>query len=279
MVEGVFTPRGPYRLRLVRPSGRWWASLPDGDEAVAWQAPRGEVHVRARTERGVELARFMLALDDDTEPFHRRFARDPLLGTSARALVGFRPPRLATVAHAALRALCGQLIESGRARAIERSILRAAGSAAPTASELGRFAPAELCRYGLAPRRATAIVRLCRTIDLERLRAEPTSRVVERLCREPCLGPWSCGVIALEGLGRWDQPLVGDLGLVKLASALADHWVEPAATVELLAPYGEWAGLAGCVLLAGWKRGLVPGASADAARHVRVQARRAARAA
>lgn len=275
----MFTPRGPYRLRLVRPSGRWHAALPGGDEALAWQASGGEVHVRAGSERGVELARFMLALDDDTGPFHRRFARDPLLGPSVRALVGLRPPRLATVAHAALRAFCGQLIESGRARAIERSILRATGSAAPEAADLGRFAPAELCRYGLAPRRATALVRLCRTVDLERLRSQPTRHVVERLCREPCLGPWSCGVIALQGLGRWDQPLLGDLGLVKLASALAGRWVEPAETADLLAPYEEWAGLAGSFLLAGWARGLVPGASPDAARAVRVRARRGARAA
>jgi 3-methyladenine DNA glycosylase/8-oxoguanine DNA glycosylase len=237
------------------------------------------VHVRAGTEEGVERARFMLALDDDTSEFHRRFARDPLLGASARALVGYRPLRLATVAHAVLRALCGQLIESSRARAIERAILRAAGSPAPTASELGRFAPAQLCRSGLAPGRATALIRLCRTLDLERLREQPTGRVVERLSRERGIGPWSCGVIALEGLGRWDQPLVGDLGLVKLASARARRWVEPWETEELLAPYGEWRGLAGCVLLVGWARGLVPGASPDTARQVRVDARRAPRAA
>jgi DNA-3-methyladenine glycosylase II len=218
----------------------------------------------------------MLGLDDDTAEFHRRFARDRLLGPTVRALVGYRPPRLATVAHAALRAVCGQLIESGRARAIERAILRAVGSRAPTRHALGRCAPAELCRYGLAPQRSTTLVRLCRTVDLERLREQPTERVVARLCRERGIGPWSCGVIALEGLGRYDQPLVGDLGLIKLASALARRWVEPWETDELLAPYAEWRGLAGCFLLAGWARGLVPDACADTARLVRGRRRRAA---
>ena len=47
-------------------------------------------------------------------------------------------------------------------------------------------------------------------------------------------------------------------------------------TAELLAPYEEWQGLAGEILLLGWARGLVPGASADQARIARRRARRAA---
>lgn len=115
------------------------------------------------------IARFQLALDDDTAEFHRRFRDDPLLGPSARAFVGWRPLRLPTVSHALLRAFCGQLIESRRARSIE-----------------------------------------------------------------------------------------------------------PHETEELLAPYGEWQGLAGEVLQLGWSRGIVPGAPAEAGRRMRVRARRAA---
>jgi 3-methyladenine DNA glycosylase/8-oxoguanine DNA glycosylase len=276
VVEALVAPAGPYRLRLVRPGGIWRAPLPHGREATAWQRPDGRVCIRAPTDADVELAAFMLALADDTAEFHRRFARDRLLGPTVRALVGYRPTRLATVAHATLRAVCGQLIESGRARAIERSILRATGSNAPTRQQLGRFAPAQLCRHGLAPQRAATLIRLCRTLELEGLRGQPTKRVVARLCRERGIGPWSCGVIALEGLGRYDQPLVGDLGLIKLASSLAGRWVEPWETEELLAPYGEWRGLAGCFLLVGWARGLVSGACADNARLVRGRRRRAA---
>ncbi len=79
-----------------------------------------------------------------------------------------------------------------------------------------------------------------------------------RLLRERGLGPWSLGVVSLEGLGRWDHGLVGDLGLVKLLGALRGRRVEGWETEELLAPYGEWAGLASVYLLAGWARGLVP---------------------
>jgi 3-methyladenine DNA glycosylase/8-oxoguanine DNA glycosylase len=216
----------------------------------------------------------MLALDDDTGEFHRRFARDPLIGPSARALVGFRPLRLATVTHSVLRAVCGQLIEAKRARAIERSILHAAGSASPLPREIAAFSPAELRRRGLAASRAATVVRLCRSLDLERLRSVPVRLSIARLRREPGIGPWSCGVIALQGLGSYCHPLVGDLELMKLTASLRGRWVEPWETEDLLAPYGVWQGLAGAVLLEGWKRGLVADANADVARLARVAERR-----
>ncbi len=276
MVEDVVTPTGPYRLRLMAPGGRWTAALPDDEEALAWQRADGRVVVRARTEAGLARARFMLALDDDTGPFHRRFACDPLLGPTARALMGYRPLRLATVAHAALRAVAGQLIQASRARAIERAVLRATGELVASREGLARLSPSELRQLGLATQRASALARLVRTLDLERLRAHRTDIVLSRLCRERGIGPWSVGVIAVQGLGRYDHGVVGDLGLVKLASSLRGRWVEAEETAELLAPYGPWQGLAGEMLLLGWARGLVPGGDADAARLVRVRTRRAA---
>jgi 3-methyladenine DNA glycosylase/8-oxoguanine DNA glycosylase len=276
VVEATLTPRGPYRLRHMRPSGLWTAVLSETEDGLAWQLPDGRVRIRAASEEGVELARFMLALDDDTAEFHRRFAHDPLIGRAARAFVGYRPLRRATVAHALLRAVCGQLIEARRALALERRVIRATGERVPSQSGLAAFAPAELRRLGLAAQRATALVRLCRTLDLERLRAVPTEPFLRRLYRERGFGPWSCGVIALEGLGRYDHGLVGDLALVKLVSSLRDRWVEPWETAEVLAPYGEWQGLAGCVLVRGWAHGLVAGADPDRARLVRQRTQRAA---
>src|SRR5690242_1337282 len=109
MLDDVVRPVGPYRLPLMCRSGVWQAALPDGSTAVAWQLADGRVALRAHSEEGLERARFMLALADDTAEFHRRFDRDPLLGRTSRVLTGYRPLRLATVAHAALRAVCGQL--------------------------------------------------------------------------------------------------------------------------------------------------------------------------
>ena len=83
--------------------------------------------------------------------------------------------------------------------------------------------------------------------------------VAEHLQRERGLGPWSAGVVCLEGLGRVEHGLVGDLGLIKLLRTMRGRQVvETWETAELLEPYGEWAGLASVYLLAGFARGLIP---------------------
>jgi 3-methyladenine DNA glycosylase/8-oxoguanine DNA glycosylase len=276
VVEDVVTPTGPYRLRLMARSGTWRGALPGGRAATAWQRPDGRVVVRAPDEAALSTVRFMLALDDDTTEFHERFARDPLIGRSARALVGYRPLRRATVAHAVVRACAGQLVESRRALAIERAIVRACGDTVVTQEALRRLSPVDLRRLGLAQQRATTLARLAATIEFERLRDLPIEAVRDRLGRDRGIGPWSVGVIATEGLGRYELGIVGDLSLVKLYASLTGRWVEGYETAELLAPYGEWQGLAGEVLLLGWARGLVPGASLDDARIARRRARRAA---
>jgi 3-methyladenine DNA glycosylase/8-oxoguanine DNA glycosylase len=180
--------------------------------------------------------------------------------------------RVPTVAHALLRAFCGQLIQASRARALERTIVRRlcpAGPerlhAAPTTRDLAALAPSQLRALGLHARRSAALVRLCRSVELERLHAQPTAVVAQRLERERGLGPWSVGVVCLEGLGRMEYGLVGDLGLVKLLRAMRGRPVEGWETAELLEPYGEWAGLASMYLLAGFARGLLPVTEARAA--------------
>src|SRR5581483_9112517 len=257
MVDAIVTPRGPYSLRLTaRGAADATRRFRDGllvaaleregrvERAAATQRPDGRVHLRADSEHSLERLRFCLALDADHSEFLRRFARDPLLGRTVRLLPGLRRLRVPTVAHALLRALCGQLVEARQARAIERRIVCRATRAldglhaAPTGADLARFSPAELRRLGLHARRGATLVRLCRSLDLERLREQPVAVVRERLVRERGLGPWSVGVIGLEGLGRTELGLVGDLGLVKLLAALRGRRAEAWETEELLAPYG-----------------------------------------
>jgi AraC family transcriptional regulator of adaptative response / DNA-3-methyladenine glycosylase II len=275
VIEVRLTPKGPYSLRLTSWTGTWYRELPAG-WASARQLPDGRVIVRASSELAVTQARFVLALDDDTSEFHRRFANDPLLGRAVRTLRGLRPRRTATVAHAALKAVCGQLVQSSRARELERIVIRRSGSAIPTRESLARLSPAALCACGLAPSRAATLARVVRTFDLERLRDVPGDGAPRRLARERGIGPWSVGIIALAGLGRYDHGLVGDLGLVKLQASLTGAWPEQQETAELLAPYAEWQGLASVFLLAAYARGLVPGASPDRARLARAVAQRAA---
>ena len=274
VVEATLEPAGIYSLKLTA-GAAWKGLMPDERWAAAVQLQDGRILVRASCERAIDEARFMLALDDDTTEFHRRFSRDPLLGPATRSLRGLRPRRKATVAHATLRAICGQLIQAGQALEIERTVIRSSGEDPPTREALARMSPAAFARCGLAGSRANTLTRLVRTLDLESLK-HSRETALARLARERGVGPWTVGVISLQGLGRYDAGLVADLGLVKLLASLRGRWPEPEATKELLEPYGEWQGLASVFLLQGFKRGLIPGASMDRARLVRARAIRAA---
>lgn len=265
-------PAGPYSLALTARGAsdatRLWRdgilrAVVCGEQASAEQFPDGTVLLRG-SERAIERLRWLLAVDDDHTEFLRRFKHDRLLRGPITHLQGMRVLRVDSVAQALLRALCGQLIESRRARAIERRIVREFSPpvgdlhAAPTTEVLARVAPAQYRSHGLHARRGATLVRICRALELERFHGLPIEAVEQRLVRERGIGPWSLGVVALEGLGRVDRGLVGDLGLVKLAIALEGRWVEGHETAALLEPYEEWAGLASVYLMAGFARGLVP---------------------
>jgi 3-methyladenine DNA glycosylase/8-oxoguanine DNA glycosylase len=287
MVEIAVRPRGPYSLALsARLAGDATRRVREGlvtarchgAVARAWQSRDGTVTIRSESAEAAEKLRWALALDDDHSEFLRRVADDPLLGRAAKHLRGLRPARTATVAQAVLRAVCGQLIDSKTARMLERRVIRALQSLdgpvtvpltgllePPSTAALAAVAPFELRRLGLHERRGAAVVRLCRSLELERLHDLPTDAVVRRIERERGLGPWSAGVVCLEGLGRFEHGLVGDLGLVKLLRARRGRPVEAWETAELLEPYGEWAGLASVYLLAGFGKGLIPLPKARAA--------------
>ncbi len=281
MVEIAVRPQGPYSLalsaRLASDATRrvregLVTARCGGGVARAWQSRDGIVTIRSESLDAAEKLRWVLALDDDHSEFLRRFADDPLLGRATKHFRGLRPVRTATVAQALLRAVCGQLIDSKTARAHERRVIRALSAPdedglcePPTTAALAAVAPFELRRLGLHERRGAALVRVCRGLELERLHDLPTDAVVRRIERERGLGPWSAGVVCLEGLGRFEYGFVGDLGLVKLLRALRGRPVEAWETAELLEPYGEWAGLASVYLLRGFSRGLIPLPAARAA--------------
>jgi 3-methyladenine DNA glycosylase/8-oxoguanine DNA glycosylase len=280
-VERVVRPAGPYSLvlctrhatdatRSVRDGVLGTTLLVDGGRRVelarAFQRHDGAVVLHAESEEGIDRLRFVLAVDADHSEFLRRFRDDHLIGRTTLLYGGMRQLRMPTVAQTLLRAFCGQLIDSRCARELEFRIVRAITGpvgesglyAPPTAADFARLAPARLRQLGLHARRAAELVRICRSIDPERLHALSTDAAAEWALRQRGLGPWSAGVICLEGLGRYERGIVGDLTLIKLMSDLRGRWVEAHETSELLEPYGEWAGLASVYLAMGYKHGLIP---------------------
>ena len=183
----------------------------------------------------------MLGADDDHTSFLERFRDDELLAGPIRHLKGLRPIRTATVTHALLRAIVSQLITSREARSIEWRLIRATTEsvgdlqAPPLPHHFGRFAPAELYRFQLPARKATPLVRICRTFDPSAAQA-PADAAAARLERERGIGPYSIGLVWTQGLGRFDRGIVGDLGLLKVCSAIEGRWVEAEDTARLLEP-------------------------------------------
>lgn len=273
-VERTIRPRGPYSLalsgrRASDPTRRFGNGaltclLAGGERAGARQLADGTLVLRAESEAGVEQLRFVLGADDDHTPFLERFRDDDLLAGPIRHLRGLRPIRTATVTHALARAIISQLITSREARSIEWRLLHATTEridrlvVPPLSHHFASFAPAQLQRFGLPARKATALVRICRAFDPERLRRLPPDAAAARLERERGIGPYSVGRVWTEGLGRFDRGIVGDLGLLKVCSAIEGRWVEPEDTARILARYDEWAGLACVYLMAGAARGMVP---------------------
>jgi 3-methyladenine DNA glycosylase/8-oxoguanine DNA glycosylase len=218
---------------------------------------------------GIERMRFALGVDDDLRPFVHRFARDPLIGASLRARPWLRATRRPEPFEALAWAICEQLIEYERAAAIERRMVGVLGRRwmdsdgrdsglrdLPTVAALANTAPALLQSLDLAGARALTLIRAAR--ELARGRVDLYSTEHERMWRRlraiPGIGSWTVEMLALHGQGRYDQAPAGDLGLLKLAGRLLSdgdpHAVAQEQQVrELLAPYGEWAGIAATHLL------------------------------
>ena len=266
-------PRGGMDGLLRRRGGVVERLLHDDAEPVlvrAAQPARDRVVIgaRARTRaaaaHGIERMRFALGVDDDLAEFHRRFARDPLIGRSLRRRPWLRVSRRPEPFEALAWAVCEQLIEYERAAAIERRVIARLGRRwvswdgspsplrdMPTAHALARTAPALLESFDLAAGRAVTLVRVAREVALGRvdLHGADHEHGWRRLRAIPGIGSWTIEMLGLQGQGRHDQLPAGDVGLLKLVGRLlsgGDPYAraEERQVREFFAPYEEWAGLA-----------------------------------
>jgi 3-methyladenine DNA glycosylase/8-oxoguanine DNA glycosylase len=241
------TPAGPFRLpragmdgTLRRRGGVLERLLHHDGEPVlvriAQTAP-DQVLFGARSgtdvaaAHGIERMRFALGVDEDLSTFHRRFARDPLIGRSITRRPWLRVSRRPEPFEALAWAVCEQLIEYERAATIERRLLAALGR-----RWIGR---------------ALTLVRAAREVARGRvdLHSSDHEHGWRRLRAIPGIGCWTIEMLALQGQGRHDQVPAGDVGLLKLVGRLLgggdpyaraqEHEVR-----EFFAPYEEWAGLA-----------------------------------
>lgn len=149
--------------------------------------------------------------------FGRLMALDPRLPALARwtgvPVLRRRPP-----GFAGLTALVvAQQLSVAAARAISARLEESQGGA-PSPAALLAASPERLRQAGLsAPkiRTLTAIARAveARTVDLERLGAQPCETVIAELVRLPGIGRWTADLYLLFCLGRADAFPSGDLAL------------------------------------------------------------------
>ena len=255
--DGVLVRRGEALARVM------WV---EGEEVIvhAWAAGgavrfHAQAASRGAAAEGIERMRFALGTDHDVSEFHARFRRDPLIGAVVRSRPWVRPRRRPEPFEALAGAVCEQLIESRRAAAIQRSIVRRHGRrskcgrfvAPPPAERLRGCAPAELDACGLAPKRSLALLRAAREVASGRADLSHHEPTWKRLLAIPNIGNWTIEMLAFEGQGRDDMIPALDLKYVKLVGRLAG--LGRRATEDevrtFFAPYDEWAGLAGIYAL------------------------------
>ena len=268
------TPAPPYRLPtagrdgvLVRRGGALARSIWLGDEEAvvhAWAAGGAvRFHADAPTRDAAAYAigrmRFALCTDHDLSEFHARFRRDPLIGQVIRSRPWVRPRRRPEPFEALAWAVCEQLIESRRAAAMQRRMVRRLGrrgqrsglSAPPSAVHLAGRSPAELDACGLAPKRSIALLRAAREVASGRADLSRHESSWRRLLAIPNIGNWTIEMLAFEGQGRDDMLPALDLAYVKLVGRLAGlgRRASEDEVRAFFAPYDEWAGLAGLYAL------------------------------
>jgi 3-methyladenine DNA glycosylase/8-oxoguanine DNA glycosylase len=242
-------------------------AMPSG--AIAKAAWRGEeVLLRAEAESD-ELAedaltrmRFVLALDDDLAPFHRAYARDPLLGRALKARPRLRVLRKPAPFEALMNAICEQLIDTQAAGNIVWALVHSLGRRHPSGAWMAPEPdaldnPPALVRAGLAPSRARTLARVSRAVA--RGEIDPGSPDRARLAAIPGVGPWTLAHLDLFGRGIYDVPLQADVGMRNAYARMAGvrtGSVTEQEFAEVLDRYRPWQGLAAMYMVSvGWRSG------------------------
>ena len=250
----------PQRRRVVLRADPLEPSRLAGPKLVGAPA-QSEPATAADLELAVERMRFAIAVDDDLSDFRASIRGDRLLEPLIRRFPETRPRRRPWPWEALAWAVTKQLIDSPRAAAIQRRIVRrwgprfgdgrAALRDVPAAALIAGRAPAELQSADLSAGRAVALRRVASEVAAGcRLDDGAADR---RLLRVAGIGPWTVQCLGLYGRGDPDSLPAGDLGYIKLIGRLAGEGRR--ATVEeverFYAPYAPFRGLAGELMLRG----------------------------
>jgi 3-methyladenine DNA glycosylase/8-oxoguanine DNA glycosylase len=264
-------PRSPGPGGLIKLDGHVVkrAIRVDDEIALAEAAWRGDdVHLRghATTEGAARAAidrlRFVLALDDDLEPFHRAHRNDPVLGRIVKARPKLRVLRKPAPFEALAWAIIEQLIDTQAAGNIAWTFTHRYGVkheqgpwCAPTPDRFANAAALEAA--GLAPTQSRTLARVA--LAVARGQLDPAADDQRRLHAIMGVGEWTIAHLNLYGRGRYDVPLAKDVGMRNAYARLIGVRTGSVTEEEFatfLDRFKPWQGQAAMYLVsAGWRSG------------------------
>jgi AraC family transcriptional regulator, regulatory protein of adaptative response / DNA-3-methyladenine glycosylase II len=229
-------------------------SLPHGTAVVSLEPTPAVVHARLYLHdlrdvtAAVERCRRLLDLDADPQAVLAVLGDDPLLGARVSARPGVRVPGHVDGDELAVRAVLGQQISVGRARALAARLTAEYGEplehptgpvthAFPTAQRLAALDPD---RLPMPRARGRALMMLCAALadgSLALDRSADRHRTRAALLAVTGIGPWTAGYIAMRALGDTDVMLDTDVGVRHACSALG---VDPAGLADIAQRWRPW---------------------------------------
>jgi DNA-3-methyladenine glycosylase II len=189
------------------------------------EAPGG-VDVEPLDDATEPVARALLGLRFELEPFYAFAAGEPVLAALVEKLSGFRPPLAPDPFESLVTSITAQQVSLRAAFAIRNRVIERYGAARgehavafPTRAALAAADEGDLFRLGLSRRKAAYIAGLARAeLDLDALADLPDEEVHARLEALPGIGEWTVDWFLARHVGRPRAWPAGDLGLRKAVS-------------------------------------------------------------
>ena len=198
-----------------------------GGREVRIEAAEGGVDVEPLDAETEPVARAVIGLPFELEPFYAWAAGDEVLGGIVQRLAGFRPSLAPDPFEMLVGAITAQQVSLFSALAIRNRLIERFGERAgeawafPTRARIATAREAELAALGFSRRKAEYVVGLARAeLDLDALALLPDDEVKSRLGALRGIGEWTTEWFLARHLGRPNAWPWGDLALRKAVAAL-----------------------------------------------------------
>jgi 3-methyladenine DNA glycosylase/8-oxoguanine DNA glycosylase len=198
-----------------------------GGREIRIEAAEGGVDVEPLDAQTEPVARAVLGLVFELEPFYAWAAGDDVLAPIVPRLAGFRPSLAGDPFEMLVGAITSQQVSLFSALAIRNRLIERFGVRAeeawafPARERLAAAREEELVAVGFSWRKAEYVVGLARSdLDLDELSALPDEEVRARLVALRGIGDWTAEWFLARYLGRAHAWPAGDLALRKAVAPL-----------------------------------------------------------